>query len=167
MPMVFFKISRCIVIRANSLRSCRISRLISSAVCGIGASTGLAPRPYWLFQSRRFHALTPNSFATSSALLPLVSQWSTTERLNSCRYRLRFGDPLESFSWVIIGSLRPKYLCPIFRGKGFVEAAQDPTFCHEKQFGGATVGCWIKDQTKKNAYLVAKGWIEDHGWVPL
>lgn len=48
-----------------------------------------------------------------------------------------------------------------------VEAAQDPTFCHEKQFGGATVGCWIKDQTKRNAYLVAKGWIEDHGWVPL
>ena len=48
-----------------------------------------------------------------------------------------------------------------------VEAAQGPTFCHEKQFGGATVGCWIKDQTKKNAYLVAKGWIEDHGWVPL
>src|SRR5436190_16690799 len=135
MPMVFFKISRCIVIRANSLRSCRISRLISSAVCGIGASTGLAPRPYWRFQSRRFHALTPNSFATSSALLPLVSQWSTTERLNSCRYRFRFGDPLELFSWVIIGSLRPKYLCPVFRGKGYLREFLLPLLLREERAG--------------------------------
>jgi len=29
------------------------------------------------------------------------------------------------------------------------------------------VGCWIKNQTKKNAYLIAKGWIEDNGWVSL
>ena len=48
-----------------------------------------------------------------------------------------------------------------------IDAAQDPTNAHEKQYGGASVGCWIKNQTKKNAYLIAKGWIEDHGWVPL
>jgi len=48
-----------------------------------------------------------------------------------------------------------------------IDAAQDPTYAHEKQYAGATVGCWIKNQTKKNAYLIAKGWIEDHGWVPL
>jgi hypothetical protein len=48
-----------------------------------------------------------------------------------------------------------------------IDAAQDPTFAHEKFYDGATVGCWIKNQTKKNAYLVAKGWIEDHGRVSL
>jgi hypothetical protein len=48
-----------------------------------------------------------------------------------------------------------------------IDAAQDPTFSHEIVFGGAMVGCWIKNQTKKNAYLIAKGWIEHQGWVPL
>ena len=48
-----------------------------------------------------------------------------------------------------------------------VDAAQDPTYAHERQYPGATVGCWIKHQTKRNAYLIAKGWIEGHGWVPL
>ena len=48
-----------------------------------------------------------------------------------------------------------------------IDAAQDPTFTHDKIYGGATVGCWIKNQTKKNAYLIAKGWIENHGWVSL
>ena len=48
-----------------------------------------------------------------------------------------------------------------------IDAAQDPTFAHEKEYGGATVECWIKNQTKKNACLVAKGWIEEHGWVAL
>ena len=48
-----------------------------------------------------------------------------------------------------------------------IDAAQDPTYAHEKQYCGANVGCWIKNQTKKNAYLIAKGWIEDHGWVTL
>jgi hypothetical protein len=48
-----------------------------------------------------------------------------------------------------------------------IDAAQDPAFAHDKVYGGATVGCWIKNQTKKNAYLIAKGWIEDHGWVSL
>lgn len=48
-----------------------------------------------------------------------------------------------------------------------IDAAQDPTFAHEKEYGGALVGCWIKNQTGKNAYLIAKGWIEDHGWVVL
>lgn len=48
-----------------------------------------------------------------------------------------------------------------------IDAAQDPTHHHDKEYGGATVGCWIKNQTKKNAYLIAKGWIEENGWVPL
>ena len=48
-----------------------------------------------------------------------------------------------------------------------IDAAQDPTFAHKKVCEGATVGCWIKNQTKKNAYLIAKGWIEDQGWVSL
>jgi hypothetical protein len=48
-----------------------------------------------------------------------------------------------------------------------IDAAQDPTYAHKEQYGGATVGCWIKNQTKKNACLIAKGWIEDHGWVAL
>lgn len=48
-----------------------------------------------------------------------------------------------------------------------IDAAQDPSFAHEEKYGGANVGCWIKDQTKKNAYLIAKGWIEEHGWVVL
>jgi hypothetical protein len=48
-----------------------------------------------------------------------------------------------------------------------MEAAQDPTFAHDKVFGGAMVGCWIKNRTKKNARLISKGWIEDHGWVAL
>jgi len=46
-------------------------------------------------------------------------------------------------------------------------AAQDPTYAHEKEYGGAHVGCWIKNQTKRNAFSIAKGWIEDSGWVPL
>src|SRR3954471_9420551 len=54
MPRVFFKISRCIVTRASSLRSCWISRLMSSGLLGTGPSTGLASGPYSLFQSRRF-----------------------------------------------------------------------------------------------------------------
>ena len=48
-----------------------------------------------------------------------------------------------------------------------IDAAQDPTYPHEKQCGGACVGCWIKNQTKKNAYLIAKGRIEERGWVVL
>src|SRR3954449_521004 len=48
-----------------------------------------------------------------------------------------------------------------------IEAVQDPTFAHKKQYGGASVGCWIKNQTRKNAYLISKGWIEEYGWVPL
>jgi hypothetical protein len=48
-----------------------------------------------------------------------------------------------------------------------IEAAQDPTFKHEAHYQGAQVGCWIQNQTKKNAYLIAKGWIEEQGWVAL
>lgn len=46
-------------------------------------------------------------------------------------------------------------------------AAQDPSFGHKEEYGGANVGCWIRNQTKKNAYLIAKGWIEELGWVVL
>jgi hypothetical protein len=48
-----------------------------------------------------------------------------------------------------------------------IDAAQDATFGHKEEYGGASVGCWIKNQTRKNAYLIAKGWIEDRGWVVL
>jgi hypothetical protein len=48
-----------------------------------------------------------------------------------------------------------------------IDSAQDPTYPHKKVYGGATVGCWIKNQTRKNAYLIAKGWLEDQGWVHL
>ena len=48
-----------------------------------------------------------------------------------------------------------------------IGAAQDPTFSHKEEYGGAQVGCWIKNQTKTNAYLIAKGRIEEKGWVAL
>jgi hypothetical protein len=48
-----------------------------------------------------------------------------------------------------------------------IDAAPDPTFAHDEQVGGAFVACWIKDQTRKNALFVAKGWIEENGWVVL
>ena len=55
----------------------------------------------------------------------------------------------------------------IFMQYLIIDAAQDPEFAHDKIYGGATVGCWIKNQTKKNAYLIAKGWIEERGWIVL
>ena len=48
-----------------------------------------------------------------------------------------------------------------------IDAAQDPTYPHEQRYGGASVGCWIKNQTRKNAFLISKGWIEERGWVVL
>ena len=45
-----------------------------------------------------------------------------------------------------------------------IYAEQDPDFGHDENFAGADVECWIKDQTAKNAYLIAKGWIEEAGW---
>ena len=48
-----------------------------------------------------------------------------------------------------------------------IEAAQDPNFKHDTPYERAQVGCWIKNQTKKNAYLISKGWIEEQGWVPM
>src|ERR1039458_5146418 len=36
-----------------------------------------------------------------------------------------------------------------------------------KKYLGATVGYWIKDQSCKNAYYIAKGLIEDEGWDVL
>jgi hypothetical protein len=48
-----------------------------------------------------------------------------------------------------------------------IEAVQDPMHRHEEEYAGASVGCWIKNQTRKNACLIAKGWIEEHGWVVL
>jgi len=48
-----------------------------------------------------------------------------------------------------------------------IEAAQDPTIKHENRYKSAQVGCWIKNQTEKNAFLIAKGWIEEQGWVAL
>lgn len=48
-----------------------------------------------------------------------------------------------------------------------IAAAPDPTYNHEQECGGAHVGCWIKNQTRRNAWLLAKGWLEELGWVPL
>lgn len=48
-----------------------------------------------------------------------------------------------------------------------IAAAQDPTYDHQEEYGGAHVGCWIKNQTETNARLIAKGWIEESGWVAL
>jgi len=47
------------------------------------------------------------------------------------------------------------------------DAVPDLTVDHEEGYAGASVGCWIKDQTPKNAYLIARGLIQDHGWVVL
>ena len=44
------------------------------------------------------------------------------------------------------------------------DAEQNEEFDHSETYGGAAVGCWIKNQTKKNAYLIFKGWIEENGW---
>src|SRR5687767_8139870 len=71
MPMVFFRMSRCVVTRANSLRNCCSSRFNSSGFSGIGASTGLCVGPYRRRQSRTFQILTPNSLATCPAVLSL------------------------------------------------------------------------------------------------
>ncbi len=48
-----------------------------------------------------------------------------------------------------------------------IDASQDPTYKQKESYGAATVGCWIRYQTRKNAYLIAKGWIEERGWVVL
>jgi len=45
-----------------------------------------------------------------------------------------------------------------------IHAEQDPDFDHEERFAGADIECWIKDQTRKNALLIATGWIEESGW---
>ena len=45
-----------------------------------------------------------------------------------------------------------------------IDAEQNEEFGHSETYGGAAVGCWIKNQTKKNAYLISKGWIEENGW---
>jgi len=48
-----------------------------------------------------------------------------------------------------------------------IDAVPDPTFEHKEDHAGATVGCWIKEQTTKNAYHISRGWIEENGWVVL
>ena len=47
------------------------------------------------------------------------------------------------------------------------EAIQDPEASHAEFYGGATVVCWIKNQTPKNSVLIARRWIEDSGWIVL
>jgi hypothetical protein len=46
-----------------------------------------------------------------------------------------------------------------------IDAAQDPIFNHRKKHNGAQIGCWIKNQNKTDAYLIAKRWIEEQGWI--
>jgi hypothetical protein len=48
-----------------------------------------------------------------------------------------------------------------------IEAAPDPTYDHQENYAGSSVGCWIKDQTETNASHIARGWIEAQGWVVL
>ncbi|MDF7802052.1 hypothetical protein P4C99_21450 [Pontiellaceae bacterium B1224] len=47
------------------------------------------------------------------------------------------------------------------------EGVQDPSIQHDEKFGGAFINCWIKDQTTQNAIYIAKGCIEDEGWIVL
>ena len=35
-----------------------------------------------------------------------------------------------------------------------------------EEYGGAFVGCWIKDRTEDEARSVAEIMIEDNGWIP-
>ena len=109
------------MVRASSLRNCCISRFISCGLSGIGSSTPLGAGAYRRCQSRRFHTLMPNSLATVAAVLPLLFQCATTERLNSssCGRAARrlFGSPSCSIAFF------PKlsYRCPLFWGKGYTE----------------------------------------------
>lgn len=48
-----------------------------------------------------------------------------------------------------------------------IDAEQNDDFVHSERHGGAAVGCWIKNQTEENAYLIAKGIIEKNGWKVL
>lgn len=45
-----------------------------------------------------------------------------------------------------------------------IDAEQNEDFEHSERLGGASVGCWIKNQTEENAYLISKGIIEKSGW---
>lgn len=47
-----------------------------------------------------------------------------------------------------------------------IEAIQDSSYSHVEISGGATVGCWIKDQSEKNSRFIAKSWIREQGWIP-
>src|SRR5687768_18171817 len=87
-PKVFFRISRWEVTRASSLRRRCSSRCMASGDSGIGSSGPFGAGPNLKRQSRKFHCLMPNSSATFRADLPLSSQCSTTERLNSSVYGL-------------------------------------------------------------------------------
>ncbi len=46
-----------------------------------------------------------------------------------------------------------------------ISAFQDPETEHDESYGGAHVSCWIKDQTERNAAHIARGWIEEIGWI--
>jgi hypothetical protein len=65
--------------------------------------------------------------------LPLVSQWSTTERLNSGRYRFRLDDPLELVSWVITWFSQTQVFVSSFSGEGLGYSEWVPleTILHE------------------------------------
>lgn len=46
-----------------------------------------------------------------------------------------------------------------------ISAFQDPETEHDESYGGAHVSCWIRDQTERNAPHIARGWIEECGWI--
>jgi len=41
---------------------------------------------------------------------------------------------------------------------------QKKGYPHKEKLGGAFITCWIKNQTEKNAYYIAKGTIEETGY---
>lgn len=46
-----------------------------------------------------------------------------------------------------------------------ISAFQNPDTEHDETYGGAHVSCWVKDQTARNATLIARGLIEENGWI--
>jgi len=54
---------------------------------------------------------------------------------------------------------------PIHMQHLIVSAVQNPAFTFDEEYGGAFVGCWIKDRTEDEAFTVAKEWLATSGWI--
>src|SRR5206468_7937686 len=87
MPRDFFRISRWVVTRSRSRRSCWFSINSCSAVMRRPRCSMASLLRRWAsFQSRRALKLTPNSLATRLSDLPLVSRSSTACSLKCASY---------------------------------------------------------------------------------